>query len=99
MSKKPEAIGGILDRVLKNLELDKKIGEGQALILWPQIAGPKMAARTRAVRVVSGKLYVEAVSSTWVQECMMLRPQLKKKLNDQLGEEIIKEISFKVGNF
>lgn len=97
--KKLETVGDILNRVLKSLEIDKKIDETRALMVWPEAVGPKIAANTRAVSVINGRLLVEVKSSVWVQECMLLRTKIKKKLNEQIGSDAIKDITFKVGSF
>jgi len=94
---KPESVGPILDRLLKNLEIDKKVDEGQALLIWPEVAGPKMAAKTRAESVFRGRMTVLAQNPAWVQECTFMRIQIKDKLNKMLGREVIKEIVFRVG--
>lgn len=94
---KPESVGPILDRLLKNLEIDKKVDEGQALLIWPEAVGPKMAAKTKPESVFRGRMTVLAQNPSWVQECTFLRIQIKEKLNKMLGREIIKAIVFKVG--
>jgi len=98
-SHKPEVIGDILDRVLKNLEIDTKIDEGKALELWPMVAGAKLAARTRAASVVRGKMTVECQSGAWAQECRMLKAKIRDKLNKELGREVVKDIVFRAGEF
>ena len=95
---KPESVGPILDRLLKNLEIDKKVDEGQALLIWAEVVGPKMAARTRAESVYRGRMTVLAQNPAWVQEGTFMRVQIREKLNKMLGREIIKEIIFKVGD-
>ncbi len=97
--KKPEIVGGILDRVLKNLELDKKIGENKALVLWPQLVGKQLAAKTRAVSVTRGRLVVEAASPSWANDCRMMSHQIREKLNKELGTDTIKSITFRVGSW
>lgn len=94
---RPESVGPILDRLLKNLEIDKKVDEGQALLIWPEAVGPRMAARTRAESVYRGRMTVLAANPAWAQECTFMRTQIKDKLNQRLGREIIKEIVFRVG--
>lgn len=96
---KPEAVGDILDRLLKRLEIDKKIDEGKALGLWPGAAGDRLARATRAVSVIRGRMTVECRSPAWANECRMLKPKLVEKLNAGLGREIIKDLVFKVGEF
>lgn len=97
--KKPESVGDILNRVLKSLEIDKKIDETKALMLWSEAVGPKIAANTRAVSVVRGRLLVEAKSPAWVQECTMLKTTIMEKINKLAGSQTIKNITFKPGSF
>jgi predicted nucleic acid-binding Zn ribbon protein len=97
--KKPESVGDILNRVLKSLEIDKKMDETKALALWPEAVGPKIAANTRAVSVIRGRLLVEARSPAWVQECSLLKNKIKKKINDKIGADAVKDITFKVDSF
>ena len=98
-SHKPEAVGDILGRVLKDLELDKRIEEGKALEQWAAAAGEKLARKTRAVSVVRGRMTVECQGSSWAQECRMLKPRLLEKLNKSLGCEVVKDIVFRTGDF
>jgi len=97
--KKPESVGDILNRVLKSLEIDKKIDEVKALTAWPEAAGSKIAANTRAVSVIRGRMLVEAKSPAWVQECTLLKARFKEKINSLVGTEAVKEITFKLGSF
>ena len=98
-ARKPESVGSILQRLLKSLELDRKIDENRALALWPEAVGPQLAAKTRAVSVLRGRLTVEAKSPVWANECRMMSPQIREKLNKKLGADAIKSISFRVGEW
>ncbi len=98
-ARKPESVGTILQRLLKSLELDRKIDENRALALWPEAVGPALAAKTRAVSVLRGRLTVEARGPVWANECRMMSPQIREKLNKKLGADAIKSISFRVGEW
>lgn len=98
-NKKVESIGDILGRVLRSLEIDKKLDETKAVMLWPEVVGDKIAANTRAVSVTRGRMLVEAKGPAWVQECTMMRLKIKEKLNTRIGSEAVKEIVFRVGSF
>ncbi len=98
-SNKPEAVGDILDRLLRSLEIDRKIDEGKALELWPKAAGDRLAMVTRATSVIRGKMTVDCRSPVWAQECRMLKAELVEKLNAGLGREIVKDIVFRTGEF
>lgn len=99
VGKKLESVGAILDRVLRSLELDRKIDENKALALWAEAVGPQLAAKTRAVSVSRGRLTVETISPVWANECRMMSPQIREKLNGKLGSEIIKSLSFRVSEW
>ncbi len=97
-TQKPEAVGDILDRLLKKLEIDKKIEEQRALGLWAQAAGENLARFTRAASVVRGRMTVECQSPVWANECRLLKPAMIEKINRALGREIIKDITFRVAD-
>jgi predicted nucleic acid-binding Zn ribbon protein len=91
--------GNILGRVIRSLEIGQKLDEVRALSAWPEAAGAKMAANTRAVSVIRGRMLVEAKSPAWVQECLLLRNRIREKINRLIGAEAVKEITFRVGSF
>lgn len=97
--RKPESVGSILQRLLRSLDLDRAVDEHRALALWPEAVGPALAAKTRAVAVLRGRLTVEAKSPVWANECRMMSPQIREKLNRTLGADAIKSISFRVGEW
>jgi predicted nucleic acid-binding Zn ribbon protein len=97
--KKMDRAGNILERVLKSLELGQKMAEVRALSVWPEAAGPRVAANTRAVSVVRGRMLVETKSPVWAQECLLLKERIREKLNRLVGSEAVKDITFKVGSF
>jgi hypothetical protein len=53
---------------------------------WADLVGPKIAQRTRPDGVTDRILYIEVVSSAWLQELSLLRPQLTMQLVERLGE-------------
>ena len=53
---------------------------------WTELVGPKIAQRTRPDGVRDRTLYIEVVSSAWLQELNLLRPQLFANLLERLGE-------------
>jgi predicted nucleic acid-binding Zn ribbon protein len=81
------------------LELDTKLGESKALALWPGVVGAQLAAKTRAVSISRGRLVVEAISPAWANDCRMMSHQIREKLNQELGPDTIKSITFRVGTW
>lgn len=91
--KHPERIGVILPKVLKNLGVTRRMEEFKAVLLWENVVGKKIAARTQAVEVTKQTLIVDVANNVWMQELTMLKPQILKKLTKETG---IKDIRFRI---
>jgi predicted nucleic acid-binding Zn ribbon protein len=88
----------VLPRVLKGLKLDKVLAAQPAVTLWPEIAGAKTAARTRAVEVERSTLVVVVDSPAWMTQLRFLKPQLLKKIEMRVGRGLVKDIRFVLGH-
>ena len=53
---------------------------------WSELVGPRIAQRTRPDRIVDRVLWIEVVSSAWLHELSLLKPQLLRGLLERLGE-------------
>src|SRR5262249_50589883 len=53
---------------------------------WSDLVGPRIAARTRPLRVFERTLVVEVASSAWLHELNLLRAQILSGLLERLGE-------------
>ncbi len=79
--KRPEKIGPILKSLLRNLGLDKKIEEQEALMSWDQVVGDRIDSISRVKLVRDGKLYVEVKGTVWMSEIQMMKIEIIEKLN------------------
>jgi len=95
--RKFRSVGSVLPRVLKGLKLDKVLAAQPAVTLWPDIAGPKTAAHTRAVDVDGGTLVVIVDSPAWMAQLRFLRPQLLRKIEGRVGKGLVTDIRFVLG--
>jgi predicted nucleic acid-binding Zn ribbon protein len=84
----------ILDHVLHSQGLDKRIQEENAVVLWEEIVGPRIAKASKALRIDRGELLIEVTSSSWKHQIQMLKPDIIKKLNTRLGANTVKTIRF-----
>ena len=50
---------------------------------WEAAVGPRIAARTRTLRLERGILYVRAATSGWASELSLLAPEILAKLGDR----------------
>ena len=90
----PKSIHKVIDNLLKNLGIETRIKESMAVAIWPDIVGNRVAAISKAERVVDGILFVKVESSTWRAELLLHREKILKKINKKLGKPVVAEIRF-----
>lgn len=93
-TKKPKALGKTIARLLKNMGIEQRIKEHQALNEWSEIVGEKVAAVTRANKVVDGILFVKVKNSSWRNELIYMRQEILVKIDQTVGTGVIKELRF-----
>lgn len=94
MLRHAENIGKILKRTLSNLGLDRKIREYDAVRLFPEVVGERIAAKAQALQIDRGVLHVRVTSAAWRQELNYTKAEIIAKLNAALGEAIVTDIYF-----
>ena len=77
--------------------LRSKLSEQRAVIEWAEIVGRKVAEHARAVRVDTGRLFVEVDSSVWSQELTLMKRGILRQINDRIGRNAINNIHFVLG--
>ena len=56
--KKAALAGDLVEKLLKGFGLDERLQQYRALIIWEDVVGPQIAARTRPIRIREGILEV-----------------------------------------
>lgn len=84
-----------MSSALKGLNLDLRMREGKAMVLWSDIVGEVTANRTRPLYVNRGTLVVLVASSAWANELNLLKPKLIKAFSERCGPGVIKDIRWK----
>lgn len=92
----PQLIRGVLQHVLKNLGIEKKLAEERALLAWTDVVGKEVGAKTHARSISHGLLLVEVASSVWMNELVFLKPRILGKLRERLGPGIVHDIRFRL---
>lgn len=59
---------------------------------WPEFVGPTIAAVSEPVGFQNGRLDVWVKNSSWLQQMLFLREQMKESLNEKLGGAKIRTI-------
>src|SRR5262245_25698728 len=63
---------------------------------WPQAVGKKVAACTRASKLVRDRLVVEVEDATWQKQLWALRFHILRNLEKHVGPHLVEDIEFRV---
>lgn len=83
-----------LDGGLKRLGIMRQVRRARAVDVWTEVVGPAAAQASRALSCRDGVLFVAVKSSVWANELSLLKADIIKKLNRQLGRGTIVDIRF-----
>lgn len=92
--KRPYELGTVINKVLRDLHIEKKVYQSQALVVWNEAVGEKISKISKPERVVNGKLFVRVDSPSWRIELIHLKGSIIKRLNTRIGVDAITDIIF-----
>ncbi len=84
----------VLNDLIQEYRIGPKLREASVINLWSSITGKVITARTKKIYIRDGVLHVYLTSSVVKNELMMLREALREKLNNEAGEDVVREIVF-----
>jgi len=93
--KEMASLGESLVKLIEELQIEKPLQHGRAMQIWSEVVGKKIASKTEPVKIEHGTLIVHVKSPSWRNELQFYKQQIQHDLNEQLGEEIVKEIVFR----
>ena len=85
-------------RVMRGLKIPAEAMDDEriACSAWPLSVGKKIAAHTRAVRLVRSRLVVEVEDRVWQRQLFGLTGQIVRVLEKHLGPGLVGDLEFKV---
>ncbi|MBC7186195.1 MAG: DUF721 domain-containing protein [Calditrichaeota bacterium] len=84
----------VLDELLRNLGIERRVKEQMAIALWPKAVGERIARVSTPVRIRDGILFVRVTSSTWRNELVLHKREILKRVNETVGRAVIEDIRF-----
>ena len=87
-------LGEAIEELVQSLGIKKKLHEYEAVLQWERVVGEQIAKVATATRITKGVLFVKVKTSTWRNELTIRKPEIIKKINDTIGEEIVNDIKF-----
>ena len=90
-------IGQIIPQVLKSCRRHNDAGISEVWRLWNEAVGEIVAENAQPAAFKGDLLLVHVSSSTWTHHLRFLKQDIIKKINQALGNDLIREIKFKIG--
>lgn len=95
--KKAEPVAGLLKKLLGDKGFDDRLSRYQAWLVWDKVVGQQIARRARPLRIREKTLEVSVDHPVWMQQLQMLKPQILRKLHEQLPGCDIEDIFLRRG--
>ncbi|MFZ9942831.1 MAG: DUF721 domain-containing protein [Bacteroidia bacterium] len=86
------SLGDIIRQFTNENKLQDRLNQVSLQGLWEDLVGPMISKKTKDLRLVEGTLRVRLESATIRQELEFQKPVIIQKLNDGLGQPVIKEL-------
>ncbi|SHE37574.1 Protein of unknown function [Mariniphaga anaerophila] len=90
-----QSISAVLREYVSAMKFDRKLKEVDVVQSWETLLGKTIASYTRNIFLSKQVLYVEISSSVVKSELVMMREEIRRRLNEHAGEEIVKKIVLK----
>lgn len=90
-----QSIGAVIRKLLKNQKLEGRLKELDVLKLSEELLGKNLMKYINDLSVKNGTLIIKVKSAVVRNELFYQKSEIIKKINEQVGNEILKEIILK----
>jgi len=87
-------IRNAIEKLLRKTGLEKGVAQQNALFVWNEVVGERVAENTTAEKIDHGVLMVRTTTPAWRQELQFQKTTIIKSLNKKLGKKVIKDVRF-----
>jgi hypothetical protein len=90
-----QSISNVLKSYVRENNLERKLNELDLIKSWESVMGKTVARYTGNLYIQNNTLFVETTSPIVRNELLMMREEIRIRLNEVAGEEMIKTIIFR----
>lgn len=90
-----QSLAEVIRSYISEMHMERKLKEVDLVQSWEDALGKTIAKYTRNIYISNGILFVDVSSPVVKNELLMMREDIRKRLNERAGEEIIIKIVFK----
>jgi len=87
-----DSIGSIIKQWLRDSGLEEKVQQQSVPNYWVEIVGEAVARHAEVERIDRGKMFIRVSSAVWRNELMLRRDDIRRRINERFGAEIVQEI-------
>jgi len=90
-----QSLSEVIREYVKGSSIERKLKETDAVQSWEELLGKTIAGYTRNISIKNKVLTVEITSAIVKNELFMMREEIRLKINERAGEELVSTIVFK----
>ncbi len=90
----PHLLGKALKEFIQSKPLGENLSQIELLSGWKEIFPPVICKHAKPIGIRGNELIIMVSSSAWLNELSFLKEELKNRLNEKAGKELIKGIRF-----
>lgn len=90
-----QSISSVLKSYVRENNLERKLNELDLIKSWAEVMGKTVARYTGNLYIQNSTLFVETTSPIVRNELLMMKEEIRVRLNEVVGEELIKTIIFR----
>lgn len=96
-AEEPEGLGAVLDSITGGRPWSAGMALGVLGRQWGAVVGERLAMETVPVALEGGVLVVRASSAGWGAQIRFLEGQVRDRINEALGAQVVREVRVTVG--
>ncbi|HLK10880.1 MAG TPA: DUF721 domain-containing protein [Candidatus Binatia bacterium] len=97
MGREPTRLAEVLAAALARLPNGRDLADYAVWGHWEEVAGPVLARHARPRRLRRGVLVIDVDDSSWMQELLLLKPELCARLNARVGRTAVRDVFIVLG--
>jgi len=90
-----QSLSSVLKSFVKENHLERKLDEIDLIKSWEEVVGKMVTRYTKNIYIQNSTLFVETTSPIVRNELLMMKEEIRLRLNEVAGQEIVKTIIFR----
>jgi hypothetical protein len=90
-----QSISSVLKSYVQENNLERKLNELDLIKSWESVMGKTVSRYTGNIYIQNSTLFVETTSPIVRNELLMMKEEIRVRLNEVVGEDLVKAIIFR----